>query len=172
MQVLLLLWSSITMFKKWWNLPVDKSMGKAGLLSKWDIWALSSLWQASPRLRFNKEGSLLAVTASDNGIKILANRDGLQLLRAFETTRSFDTNRVAPEPAVSKVGSWLATICSSMLLLMCCRHIQHASVHSEPGSNSFFELYLSLTWKDSHEHTWCLVWWELDIFSASLVHFL
>ncbi|KAH8952549.1 hypothetical protein BDL97_09G090800 [Sphagnum fallax] len=59
---------------------------------------------ASPRLRFNKEGSLLAVTASDNGIKILANRDGLQLLRAFETTRSFDTNRVAPEPAVSKSG--------------------------------------------------------------------
>jgi hypothetical protein len=52
------------------------------------------------------------VTASDNGIKILANRDGLQLLRAFETTRSFDTNRVAPEPAVSKppVGNALGVV--------------------------------------------------------------
>ncbi|KAH9783947.1 protein TOPLESS-RELATED PROTEIN 2 [Citrus sinensis] len=36
---------------------------------------------ASPRLRFNKEGSLLAVTTSDNGIKILANSDGVRLLR-------------------------------------------------------------------------------------------
>ncbi|CAH1427301.1 unnamed protein product [Lactuca virosa] len=31
---------------------------------------------ASPRLRFNKEGSLLAVTTCDNGIIILANDDG------------------------------------------------------------------------------------------------
>lgn len=60
--------------------------------------------QASPRLRFNKEGSLLAVTASDNGIKILANRDGLQMLRALEQQRAYDTNRVPPEPAVSKVS--------------------------------------------------------------------
>jgi hypothetical protein len=75
--------------------------------------------QASPRLRFNKEGSLLAVTASDNGIKILANRDGLQLLRALETTRPFDTNRVAPEPVASKVRFQLSTrfqcSCSSMV---------------------------------------------------------
>ncbi len=77
------------------------------------------MWQASPRLRFNKEGSLLAVTASDNGIKILANRDGLQLLRALETTRPFDTNRVAPEPVASKVRFKLSTrfqcSCSSMV---------------------------------------------------------
>jgi hypothetical protein len=60
--------------------------------------------QASPRLRFNKEGSLLAVTASDNGIKILANRDGIQMLRALEA-RVYDTNNRAPqEPAVSKVS--------------------------------------------------------------------
>lgn len=58
--------------------------------------------QASPRLRFNKDGSLLAVTTSDNGIKILANRDGMQMLRALEA-RAYDTNRVPPEPAVSKV---------------------------------------------------------------------
>ena len=65
--------------------------------------------QASPRLRFNKEGSLLAVTASDNGIKILANRDGLQMLRAFES-RAYDANRTAPEPAVSKVSRSLFVI--------------------------------------------------------------
>ncbi|CAH9080727.1 unnamed protein product [Cuscuta europaea] len=40
---------------------------------------------ASPRLRFNKEGSLLAVTTSDNGIKILANNDGQRVLRMLES---------------------------------------------------------------------------------------
>ncbi|KAJ0468412.1 putative transcription factor WD40-like family [Helianthus annuus] len=35
---------------------------------------------ASPRIRFNKDGALLAVSAQDNGIKILANSDGLWLL--------------------------------------------------------------------------------------------
>ncbi|XP_009400780.2 protein TOPLESS-RELATED PROTEIN 2 isoform X1 [Musa acuminata AAA Group] len=39
---------------------------------------------ASPRLRFNREGSLLAVTTSDNGIKILANTDGQRLVRMME----------------------------------------------------------------------------------------
>ncbi|KAL3844437.1 hypothetical protein ACJIZ3_001840 [Penstemon smallii] len=47
---------------------------------------------ASPRLRFNKEGSLLAVTTSDNGIKILANNDGQRMLRMLET-RAFDGAR-------------------------------------------------------------------------------
>ncbi|EFJ37833.1 hypothetical protein SELMODRAFT_163891 [Selaginella moellendorffii] len=46
---------------------------------------------ASPRIRFNKEGSLLAVTTIDNGFKILANADGLRLLRSFEG------NKVPPE---------------------------------------------------------------------------
>ncbi|KAI3828620.1 hypothetical protein L1987_02725 [Smallanthus sonchifolius] len=40
---------------------------------------------ARPRLRFNKEGSLLAVTTSDNGIKILANGDGQRMLRMLES---------------------------------------------------------------------------------------
>ncbi|CAI9759508.1 unnamed protein product [Fraxinus pennsylvanica] len=44
---------------------------------------------ASPRLRFNKEGSLLAITTSDNGIKILANNDGQRMLRMLES-RAFD----------------------------------------------------------------------------------
>ena len=45
--------------------------------------------KASPRIRFNKDGALLAVSTNDNGIKILANSDGLRLLRTFENL-SFD----------------------------------------------------------------------------------
>ncbi|KAL5699411.1 hypothetical protein ACHQM5_030320 [Ranunculus cassubicifolius] len=55
---------------------------------------------ASPRIRFNKEGTLLAVSANDNAIKIMATIDGLRLLRTFEN-RSFDASRIASE-AVSK----------------------------------------------------------------------
>lgn len=51
--------------------------------------------KASPRIRFNKEGSLLAVSTKENGIKILANSDGLRLLRTFEN-KSYDASR-APE---------------------------------------------------------------------------
>ncbi|CAA3017536.1 topless-related 1-like isoform X2 [Olea europaea subsp. europaea] len=47
---------------------------------------------ASPRLRFNKEGSMLAITTSDNGIKILANNDGQRMLRMLES-RAFDGAR-------------------------------------------------------------------------------
>ncbi|PON67014.1 Topless-related protein [Parasponia andersonii] len=39
-----------------------------------------------PRLRFNREGYLLAVTTTDNGIKILANAVGLKTLKAIEST--------------------------------------------------------------------------------------
>jgi len=51
---------------------------------------------ASPRIRFNKEGSLLAVSTTDNGIKVLANADGVRLLRTLEN-RSFDASRSASE---------------------------------------------------------------------------
>eukprot|EP01018_Ginkgo_biloba_P034266 Gb_26928 [translate_table: standard] len=57
---------------------------------------------ASPRLRFNKEGSILAVTTSDNGIKILANADGLRLLRMVES-RAFEGTKVPSESLVPKV---------------------------------------------------------------------
>ncbi|KAJ8650557.1 hypothetical protein MRB53_003580 [Persea americana] len=56
---------------------------------------------ASPRLRFNKEGSLLAVTTSDNGIKILANTDGQRLIRMLEN-RTFDGPRGPSEPMNTK----------------------------------------------------------------------
>ncbi|KAF8400581.1 hypothetical protein HHK36_013880 [Tetracentron sinense] len=63
---------------------------------------------ASPRIRFNKEGTLLAVSANENGIKILANPDGLRLLRAFENP-SFDAPRVVSEnvtkPTISPLSS-------------------------------------------------------------------
>ncbi|XP_041011160.1 protein TOPLESS-RELATED PROTEIN 2-like isoform X2 [Juglans microcarpa x Juglans regia] len=56
---------------------------------------------ASSRLRFNKEGSLLAVTTSDNGIKILANNDGVRLIRMLES-RAIDKNRGPSEAINSK----------------------------------------------------------------------
>ncbi|KAF4387713.1 hypothetical protein G4B88_004040 [Cannabis sativa] len=56
---------------------------------------------ASPRLRFNKDGSLLAVSANENGIKILANTDGIRLLRTFENL-SYDASRASE--AVAKNG--------------------------------------------------------------------
>ncbi|AQK41374.1 Ramosa 1 enhancer locus 2 [Zea mays] len=57
---------------------------------------------ASPRLRFNREGSLLAVTTSDNGIKILANTDGQRLLRMLES-RAFEGSRGPPQQINTKV---------------------------------------------------------------------
>ncbi|KAJ8486353.1 hypothetical protein OPV22_018838 [Ensete ventricosum] len=67
---------------------------------------------ASPRLRFNREGSLLAVTTSDNGIKILANPDGLRLVRMLES-RAFEGPRGSSQqisanvkpPVVNSLGA-------------------------------------------------------------------
>ncbi|OMP11455.1 hypothetical protein COLO4_03799 [Corchorus olitorius] len=65
-----------------------------------------------PRVRFNKEGNLLAVTTADNGFKILANSVGLRSLRAMEPS-SFDPLRTpivsaaikaSGSPAVANVG--------------------------------------------------------------------
>ncbi|KAJ0968054.1 hypothetical protein J5N97_024971 [Dioscorea zingiberensis] len=63
---------------------------------------------ASPRLRFNKEGSLLAVTTSENGIKILANTDGQRLIRMLET-RTFDGSR-GPSNIKPSVGNAISAI--------------------------------------------------------------
>ncbi|KAM0909131.1 hypothetical protein ACQ4PT_015010 [Festuca glaucescens] len=56
-----------------------------------------------PRLRFNKEGNLLAVTTVDNGFKILANSDGLRSLRAFGN-RPFEAFRSPYEASAMKVS--------------------------------------------------------------------
>lgn len=78
--------------------------------------------QASPRLRFNKEGSLLAVTTSDNGIKILASSDGLRLIRMLES-RAIDKSRSPSEPINSKVVIRFGLI---YLFLPCVRSVQYA----------------------------------------------
>ncbi|GKV31989.1 hypothetical protein SLEP1_g40635 [Rubroshorea leprosula] len=56
-----------------------------------------------PRLRFNKEGNLLAVTTADNGFKILANAVGLRSLRVIETP-PFEALRTPIDSAVIKVS--------------------------------------------------------------------
>ncbi|CAM0880713.1 unnamed protein product [Alopecurus aequalis] len=56
-----------------------------------------------PRLRFNKEGNLLAVTTVDNGFKILASSDGLRSLRAFGN-RPFEAFRSPYEASAMKVS--------------------------------------------------------------------
>ncbi|KAH7573515.1 hypothetical protein JRO89_XS03G0162800 [Xanthoceras sorbifolium] len=58
------------------------------------------LLQSLPRLRFNKEGNLLVVTTADNGLKVLANTDGLRALRAMEA-RSYESSRATTEMKVS-----------------------------------------------------------------------
>ncbi|KAJ4959361.1 hypothetical protein NE237_026472 [Protea cynaroides] len=64
---------------------------------------------ASPRIRFNKEGTLFAVSANDNGIKILANAEGLRLLRTFDN-RSFDASRAVSESVTKTTISPMTTV--------------------------------------------------------------
>lgn len=81
--------------------------GDEFLVKFWDMDAASLLTTtdaegclpASPCIRFNKDGILLAVSTSDNGVKILANADGMRLLRTAET-RTFDASRVASAAVV------------------------------------------------------------------------
>lgn len=54
---------------------------------------------ASPCIRFNKEGILLAVSTNDNGIKILGNADGIRLVRSIES-RTLDASRLASASAM------------------------------------------------------------------------
>ena len=68
--------------------------------------------KASPRLRFNKDGSMLAVTTTDNGIKILANSEGLRLLRAVENRAFVESSRSGGEPSASKVQCSMIIIIS------------------------------------------------------------
>ncbi|KAK4488868.1 hypothetical protein RD792_004658 [Penstemon davidsonii] len=61
---------------------------------------------ASPRIRFNKDGTLLAVSANENGIRILANNDGVRLLRTTENL-AFDASRASEstKPIVSQIAA-------------------------------------------------------------------
>ncbi|KAF7837781.1 topless-related protein 2 [Senna tora] len=62
-----------------------------------------------PRLRFNKEGNLLAVTTADSGLKILANAEGLKNLRAIEA-RSYESSKAQLETKVVSSSSLVANI--------------------------------------------------------------
>ncbi|KAK1581892.1 hypothetical protein Q3G72_010018 [Acer saccharum] len=57
-----------------------------------------------PRLRFSKEGNLLAVTTADNGFKILANAAGLRSLRATENP-PFEALRMPIESSAIKISA-------------------------------------------------------------------
>ncbi|KAG8379818.1 hypothetical protein BUALT_Bualt07G0129000 [Buddleja alternifolia] len=53
---------------------------------------------ASPCIRFSKEGMLLAVSTSENGIKILGNAEGIRLVRSTE-------NRAGPASKAPMIGA-------------------------------------------------------------------
>ncbi|CAB4315694.1 unnamed protein product [Prunus armeniaca] len=59
---------------------------------------------SQPRLRFNREGNLLAVTTADNGFKILANAVGVKTLKLMESTTSFEGLRPPIESTVIKAS--------------------------------------------------------------------
>ncbi|KAJ6434538.1 hypothetical protein OIU84_018119 [Salix udensis] len=94
--------------------------GDDGQIKFWDMENINFLTttdadgglQTLPRLRFNKEGNLLAVTTADNGFKILANTAGLRSLRAVET-HSFEALRPPMEPAAIKVSGTSSTVNAS-----------------------------------------------------------
>ncbi|XP_057962762.1 topless-related protein 3-like isoform X2 [Malania oleifera] len=87
------------------------AVGEDGQIKFWDMDNTSLLTstdadsglQSLPRLRFNKEGNLLAVTTADNGFKILGNAAGLRSLRAIETP-SFEALRAPIESSGIKVS--------------------------------------------------------------------
>lgn len=58
--------------------------------------------KANPCVRFNKEGTLLAVSANDNKIKILAKDGSLQLLHTTENCLDDDLRVFAD--TLTKVG--------------------------------------------------------------------
>ncbi|KAK7277978.1 hypothetical protein RJT34_22999 [Clitoria ternatea] len=85
--------------------------GEDGQVKFWDMDNINLLsstdadggLQGRPRLRFNKEGNILAVTTVDNGFKILASATGLRSLRTIETP-AFEALRSPIESAVIKVS--------------------------------------------------------------------
>ncbi|XP_058754345.1 topless-related protein 3-like [Vicia villosa] len=86
--------------------------GEDGQVKFWDMDNINPLTstdadgglQGLPRLKFNKEGNILAVTTVDNGFKILANATGLRSLRTIETPASFEALRSPIESAAIKVS--------------------------------------------------------------------
>uniref|UniRef100_A0A7N0U0Z2 CTLH domain-containing protein n=2 Tax=Kalanchoe fedtschenkoi TaxID=63787 RepID=A0A7N0U0Z2_KALFE len=86
--------------------------GDESVIKFWDMDRVDVLMTAdadgglppSPCLRFSKEGILLAVSTNDNGIKVLANGDGMRLLRAMEN-RMVDPSRAASMAAAAAAAA-------------------------------------------------------------------
>lgn len=83
--------------------------GEDGQVKFWDVDIINPLTstdadgglQGLPRLKFNKEGNILAVTTMDSGFKMLANATGLRSLRTIETL-AFEASRPPTESAAIK----------------------------------------------------------------------
>ncbi|XP_063945193.1 topless-related protein 4 isoform X5 [Daucus carota subsp. sativus] len=101
--------------------------GDENMVKFWDMDSVNLLTttdaegglQASPCVRFNKEGILLAVSTNDNGIKILANTDGIRLLRTVES-RSFDSPKIGAgamvkPPSMGTFGASNATVAANLV---------------------------------------------------------
>ncbi|XP_038717981.1 topless-related protein 3-like isoform X3 [Tripterygium wilfordii] len=56
-----------------------------------------------PRLKFNKDGSILAVSTADNGFKVLANNSGLRILRSVDMPPAYEALRMPIESSVIKL---------------------------------------------------------------------
>lgn len=85
--------------------------------------------QASPRIRFNKEGTLLAVSAIENGFKILANTDGLRLLRTLEN-RTFDNSQGVSEASAKVFINFLSGPLCRMYMMLCHLTNSPALIHN------------------------------------------
>ncbi|KAK9666415.1 hypothetical protein RND81_14G183200 [Saponaria officinalis] len=66
---------------------------------------------ACPRIRFNKDGTLLAVSTNENGIKILSNSAGLRLLQTYENP--FNDSSRASEALTKLLISNPTAVCDS-----------------------------------------------------------
>ncbi|CAI9779383.1 unnamed protein product [Fraxinus pennsylvanica] len=109
---------------RWWS-SEDSNKVFNKLL---DIFLLQNL----PRLRFNKEGNLLAVTTADSGIKILANASGMRSLRTVEAP--FEALRSPMEAAAIKAsGSSVANVAPKVEKKLSCHDISHPFSESEPN---------------------------------------
>ncbi|XP_047329931.1 topless-related protein 4-like [Impatiens glandulifera] len=103
------------------------AVGDEFMLKFWDMDSLNILTTteadgglaASPCVRFSKEGMFLAVSTNDNGIKILANSDGIRILRTVES-RSFDPSRIGSAaivkaPSMASFGAVGGAVGSSIM---------------------------------------------------------
>ncbi|KAF3541577.1 hypothetical protein F2Q69_00024917 [Brassica cretica] len=85
------------------------AVGEDGQIKFWDMDNINVLTStdaegglpALPRLRFNREGNLLAVSTAENGFKILANTAGFRSLRAMEAS-AFETMRNPVDSSLTK----------------------------------------------------------------------